>query len=550
MSGGIRSVRLGVATLAVSCVAVLWISASAARADPGWAVAGQGADDNRYQPDETTINAANVAELAPKWVFTTAGDVSATPTVAGGVVYFPDWGGNLYALNEATGREIWQQSISSYDGVPGAVSRVSPAIYYDPQIGGDELILGDNLPDAHSTGAEMFGVNAATGQLLWKTTVESHPAAIITGNPTIAGSMAIVGVSSNEEDLATDDGYPCCTFRGSVVALNAITGQIVWKTYTVPPNNGPCTSSDPMKGCGYSGASVWSTPAYDAADNTVYVGTGNNYTTPSLPAACETLSILLHFSNKGCTRNTDYFEAILALNADTGAVEWATKVSGWDAFTAACANHLPGVTWCPTPRSPDYDFGSGPNVISVTGSDGLPETLIGVGQKSGVYWALNAQTGAIVWSRLAGPGSALGGIVWGTAYDGRSIYVPETDFSGMKWTLLGGPKINNGAWSAINPVTGTLEWQTQVPDGGLAYGPVSAANGVVYGGSSAPSGANMFAIDAATGQILWSYASGGSTASSPAIVDGNLFWGSGYGMFASAGFTGNDLFYDFSLNGS
>jgi polyvinyl alcohol dehydrogenase (cytochrome) len=530
--------------------ASLACGAPAALAQASWTVAGQSANDNRFQPAETTIGAGNVGQLAPKWVFTTSGDISATPTVSNGVVYFPDWGGNLYAVNEQTGQELWQMPISSYDGVSGAISRVSPAIYYDPAISGNELILGDNLKGAHSTGATMFGVNASTGALLWKTQVDSSEAAIITGSPTLVGSTAVVGVSSDEQGLAQSDTYACCTFRGSVVALNAITGQILWKTYTVPANAGPCRSADPMLGCGYSGGAVWSSPAYDAQNNTIYVGTGDNYTTPTLPRLCEKITVLLKRSNKNCTRSNDYFDAMLALDASTGKVDWDTKVEGWDAFTIACASNYPGVTWCPSPESPDYDFGSGANLITTTGANGEPETLIGAGQKSGEYWAFNPTTGAVVWSSLVGPGSSLGGIMWGTAFDGQSIYAPESDFFGATWTLVGGQAISNGAWSALNPQTGALEWQTDVPAGARAYGPVSAANGVVYAGSSAPTGPNFFALSAATGAILWSYASGGSAASSPAIVDGNVFWGSGYSELSSNGFTGNDLLYDFALPSS
>ncbi len=545
-----QTVRAFQISFVAACLSALALAAPAALAQSSWTVAGADNTDNRWAQDETTISPANVSQLQPKWIFTTSGDISATPTVDDGVVYVPDWGGNLYAIDESTGQLIWSEPISAYDGVQGAISRVSPAIYFDPAIDGNELILGDNIAGAHSTGATVFGVNASNGQRLWVTQVDSHVAAIITGSPTLVGSTAIVGVSSGEEGLAESDSYACCTFRGSVVALNAVTGQIEWKTYTVPPNSGPCRTSDPETGCGYSGNAVWSTPAYDAANNTLYVGTGNNYTTPTLPRICEKITVLLKKSDKYCTRSNDYFDSVIALNASTGKLVWGTKVEGWDAFTLACSQKLPGVTWCPSPESPDYDFGAGPNLINVTGADGQPETLIGVGQKSGVYWALNPTTGAVVWDTLVGPGSSLGGIMWGTATDDQSIYVPEANVYNVPFTLVGGQRITNGAWSALNPLTGALEWQTQVPASAFAQGPVSVANGVVYAGSSAPTGNNMFALSASTGQILWSFPSGGSTVSSPSIVDGNVFWGSGYSLYSSLGFTGNDLLYDFALPSS
>jgi polyvinyl alcohol dehydrogenase (cytochrome) len=489
-----------------------------ARAAASWRFAGHDISNSRTQPAETLITTANVSTLAPRWVFTTHGNVSATPTVAGGVVYFPDAGGYLNAVNAKTGALLWQQQISAYDGATGSRSRVSPAIY------GTEAIIGDI--SLKGGGAHVIAVSRSKGTLLWNTQVESHPAAIITGNPVVAGEKVIVGISSGEEGLALQSGYPCCTFRGSVVALNANTGQLLWKTYTVPPNNGPCTSSNPPAGCGYSGGAVWDTPAINPSANAVYVGTGNNYTVPDEAAACKREADEHKTSDATCTAPTDYFDSAMALNLQTGAIKWGHKVEGWDAWNLACKTKGIGGTWCPSIESPDFDFGgAGPNLLKVGG-----RKLVGIGQKSGIYWAFDPTNGNVVWDTLVGAGTGEGGIQWGTAYDGTRVYVPIADPSrySVPYRLANGESDSGGSWAALDPATGSFLWQVATPGQATALGPASEANGVVYVGDMASSQTNMFALEAATGKQLWSFAAEGSVNAAPAIVEGSLYWGSGY----------------------
>lgn len=499
-----------------------------AEATPTWKLAGHDAANSRTQPLETLITAANAGTLAAKWVFTTHGDVSATPTVYGGTVFFPDNGGYLNAVNASTGVAAWQDTMSNLDG--GTRSRVSPAVY------GGEVIVGNNVKGA---GAHILAVNRTTGQLLWNTMVDSHAAAIITGNPVVAGERVIVGVSSSEEGQAESSSYACCTFRGSVVALNAKTGALLWKTYTVPPNNGPCTSSNPPAGCGYSGGAVWDTPAIGGGN--VYVGTGNDYTVPDEAASCQREAMEHGTSDANCTVPDDFFDSVVALNLKTGAIKWGRKMEGWDAFNLACKTNPPGGTWCPSGESPDFDFGgAGPNLFKLG-----TKTVVGIGQKSGVYWALGASHGEVVWSRLVGPGTGEGGIQWGTAYDGTRIYVPIADPTpySVPYTLANGESDSGGSWAALNPSTGSFDWQVATPGDAAALGPASEANGVVYVGDMASSGPNMFALEAATGAQLWSFAAEGSVNAAPAIVKGVLYWGSGYQKASS------HTLYAFSLGG-
>ena len=545
--------------LAVSFVVGV-ASAAAAPSLASWPSYSHSILGDRDQALEKTINAGNVSQLKPKWVFTTHGDVSATPTVADGVVYVPDWGGYLNAINAQTGTAIWSQPISSYDGQTGQVSRNSPLI------DGTELVLGDNAGTFQPNGGHVFAVNRANGKLVWSTEVDTNGAAIITSSPVAYGDEIIVGVASNEEADAENPSYPCCTFRGAVVALNAITGKLLWKTYTIPSNNPaggdsnlPCASPNGPHGCGYTGGAVWATPTVDPLTNQVFVGTGNNYTTPDAAEACANYDQSQNppLDDSNCTPANDYFDSVLALNATTGTLEWGHKVQGYDAWNVACLiGFQPGATWCPAPGSPDFDFGgSSPNLFLAAGPHGLPRTLVGDGQKSGIYWAFDPSNGNVVWDRLIGPGTSLGGIEWGSAYDGQRIYAPEANpiFGPPNtYTLAGGQTATSGSWAALDPHTGNFDWQTAVPDNYAALGPVSVANGVMYGEStnpSATSGADMFALNATTGQILWSFNSGSTSIGGAAIANGTVYWGTGYTHLGPVGFTGNNKLYAFTLNG-
>ena len=515
------------ATVVGSAIAILLVASSiAAQIDTAglgqWRIAGRDLNNSRYQPAERRIGVGNVGQLVPKWVFTTGGDVSATPTVAGNTVYFPDWGGNLFAVNAGTGQRLWSATISEYNGRPRSMARVSPAVF------NDQLILGDNVTaSVVHNGAHVFAVDRNTGALRWMTEVDSHPAAVITGSPVFSGNTVFVGVSSNEEGLANNPAYPCCTFRGSMVALDATTGAIRWKTYTVPDNGG-------LQG-GYSGNAIWSPPAIDPARRLLYVGTGNNYTVPASVAQCQQQAIDRNTPNPNCTAADDYFNSVLALDPDTGAIKWARRLSQYDAWTVPCLSS-PTAANCPRPAGPDFDFpGSGPNLVG---------NIVGIGQKSGIYWALDRDTGAIVWNTVVGPGGVTGGIQWGTASDGSRIYAAITNSSRRTYTLAnGGPTINWGSWAALDPLTGRIVWQVPDPTpGALDPGALSVANGVVYAGSYS---GNMHALNAATGAVPFTFASGGSVIDAPSIVNGTLFWGSGYRRIAPG--IGNNKVYAFTL---
>jgi polyvinyl alcohol dehydrogenase (cytochrome) len=471
---------------------------------PDWPFAGQNAQNTRDAAAETTIGSGNASRLAPAWTVTTAGNVSATPTESGGIVYFPDFGGQLWAVSAATGAVVWKHPVSGYTGVSGDSSRTSPAV------SGSEIVFGDGSNYSTTTsGAFIVAGDRTTGQRLWATQVDTHPAAMITSSPVISGSVVYVGVSSKEETLAAAPAYPCCTFRGSVVALDAGTGRILWQTRTQPDNGGHTG--------GYSGGSVWgSTPAVNTAASLVYVGTGNNYTVPS--GVCSTPG------ETGCAPPApdDHADSILALDMGTGAIRWATSTLSGDAWSTACG--VPSTLQC----GPDFDFGSGPNLYTTPAG----RLLLGIGQKSGAYWALDPLTGSVAWETVVGPGSAFGGMEWGSATDGRRIYAAIGNLDGTSYTITSASgqrtTTSGGSWAALDAATGALLWQVADPQGAMDLGFVSTANGVVYAGSTAVTGNDMYALDAATGTILWAFPSGGSVVSGAAIVNGLVYWGSGF----------------------
>ncbi len=560
-----RNWKAALSGLAVCGLAAATLSAAQAQNSQGggsgaalqWPMGGQNLSNSRNQT-QTTITPANVGSLTLQWQFKTGGDVTATPAVAYSsqlgvnVVYFPDFAGNFYAVNGKTGQQIWTQKVQSWTGVTGDYSRDDPVVYAnsngdaDGNAGGaTEIILGDQAGASatytggtlQGPGAYVMAVDAATGNLIWKTHVETFPGAIVTSSPVAYNNVVYVGVAGLEEGTAATPGYPCCISRGSVVALDAWTGKIKWKTYMVPDNHG-------LTG-GYSGGAVWgSTPVVDATRNSLYVGTGNNYSVPASVAACITATPM----NKACTDPTDYFDSIAALDLTTGAVKWAGRAMFYDAWNVACLYNAAGVGNCPNPAGPDYDFGgSGPNLLTAGGRQ-----LVGVGEKSGLYYALDPDTGAVVWKTAVGPGSALGGIEWGTASDLVKVYVPIANSYGIPYQLKpSGAKVNSGSWAAIGTVNGLFIWQTATPGacssanvpagyapGCMALGPVSVGGGVVFGGSldTNPADPTMFALDGKTGKILWTYNPGSTVNAAPAIV-GVL----GFGLCPSWAWNGKQL---------
>jgi polyvinyl alcohol dehydrogenase (cytochrome) len=510
---------------ASSSTAAIVPSLDCSNGDAGdWAMYGQNVCNTRGgNVASDPITPATVAKLKVRWMYTAAGDISATPAVVGGQVYVPDWGGNITRLDAATGSVVWSKNVGTLLGIgdgglavdsggldTGATRAfAAPISRITPVIAGSSVIFGMGSSQSNAT---MAAIDKDTGALKWQTPLDMHPTALITGSPAIDGDTVYVGVSSGEEVAAgLVANYPCCTFRGSVVAMSASTGAIKWKTYTIDDSvyyNADHTLS------GYSGVAIWSgTPTVDRKRHLIYVTTGNNYSTP-MPAPT-TLP------------DGDHIESVLALDETTGAIKWQKRVVAKAGDVWTFLNF----------SGPDYDLGCGANLFTTT-INGASQDVVGAGQKSGVYWAFNADTGSVLWKTQVGPGGHLGGIHWGTAVDSNAVYVGVNDEVGNPYKLGGtgpqaGTQTSVGSWAALDPKTGKTIWQIANPamsaplNGGSVNGPLAVWNGVVFAGSMDAMGM-MYALDAATGKVLWQFASGASVYSGPAIVNGAVYWGAGY----------------------
>lgn len=469
-----------------------------------WSVAGQNTHNTRHAATERTIDARNVARLRPRWVFTANGDINATPAVVDGILYVPDAGGTLWAIRASDGTPVWSHPISDYTGPPVDGSRTTPAV------SGDLVVIGKGFTIESPSGAAVIAVNRGDGSLRWLTQVDPNPRAKVTGAPVIDRGVVYVGISSSSEILP-----PPHTFRGSVVALDLRTGRILWRTYMAPP--------------GYTGSAVWgSNPVVDRRRGLVYVGTGNNYTVPE--------GVCTRPEQTDCELPAadDYFDAVVALDLRTGRVRWVHKTLSADA-----------VSELDPPPGTDMNFGSSPNLYTTT-IGGRQRELLGIGQKSGDYWALDPDNGRVVWKTKVGPAGGMGGIQWGSSTDGRRIYVALANSDRIPFKIPspdgGEITLTGGMWAALDAATGRILWRTPDPQGDIDMGYVTSANGVVYVGSGAGTGDNMYALDARTGAIRWRFASGGSVIAGAAVVDGSVYWGSGYHIG-----TGNNKLYAFDL---
>lgn len=539
--------RAVVALLAT--LAVLALTGSSL-GDSGWTTYGFDPGNSRTQPLEHDISPANVGQLAVKWVATTTGDVSATPAVAGGAVYFGDFGGTVWKLDANTGAVIWSHSVVAYTGIAGDYARTSPSL------DGNVLVVGTNKTPL------LLGIDATTGALLWKTQVNPDLHGTMTGSPILVGDTVLTGVS------AANASGPQATFRADVAAVNALTGQLLWQAYSVPDNGG-------VPG-GYAGATMFAAPAVDVADGLVYGLFGQLYTAPAAVAACNATAPNGFFS-EACEQKGAFWDSIVAFRLSDGAPVWSYRVVGDMPWQNVCGALPATITWCPpvtdTPLSPaaapgrgfgdTWDVGgSSPNVFQL-GTGAAAREVVGFGGKSGVYYLFDARTGQLIWNTLVGPGGDQGGFEWGTAYDGQRIYGSLTDQHHLPYDLtengtLTSSSTTGGSWMALDPATGKVIWQTADPQtetlpaptgtvGVWDLGPVTVANGVDFTASMAKTGNQMYALDAATGTILWRFAAGSSVNAAPAIVDGSVYWGSGYSKSAEG--SGNSKLFAFSIGG-
>jgi len=471
---------------------------------PQWNGWGRDLDNSRYQP-KPGLRAEDVPRLKVKWAWAHPGPMATgQPTIIGDRLFVTTEVGQIFCLNAETGCTYWTMNA-------GAAVRAAMSVGTLPA--GSQakfaLYFGDEKSNVQA-------VDAATGKLLWKTKIEDHMLSRITGSPVLYRDRIYVPVSSFEETAGRDSKYECCKFRGSVVALNAYTGKVLWKAFTVQDEPKPFKkNSSGTQMYGPAGGAIWSAPTLDLKRKLIYVGSGNSYTDVE-------------------TKLTD---AIVAFDMETGKIKWSNQVTPKDNFLVGCRQ--PGVGNCPEEAGPDYDFGSSPILRTLPNG----KQVILAGQKSGVVYALDPDdNGKKLWEVKVGNGGALGGIEWGFTADGENVYVPVAD--------VGGAARKPGI-TALKIATGEKLWHVPAPKPVCGWGTTRCNNsqsaaatlipGVVFSGTA---DGHLRAYATKDGSIIWDFdtgaqpydavngmkAKGGTLdGGGPTIANGVLYTNSGYG---------------------
>jgi polyvinyl alcohol dehydrogenase (cytochrome) len=476
-------------------------------APPLWNGWGASLENTHFQPAEQAgLSAAQVARLHVKWAFGFPDTASAwaQPAVAGGRLFVGSQNGIVYSLDAASGCVVW--TFAAKAGVRASISigrragsgrHAAYAAYFSDQQG------------------FVYSVDAATGALLWMRKADEHPLVRLTGAPALSGDRLYVPTSSYEEG-GRPQGYACCTFRGSLVALDARTGDVVWKSYTIPETPRLLrTYADGTELRGPAGGAIWSAPTIDARRGAIYVGTGNTYS--------------------GSAQGTT--DAILAFDLKTGKMRWARQMATATPDVFGC---VPGDVNCGERPGPDFDFGASPVLATLANG----RDVIVAGQKSGVVYALDPdKQGQQVWRYRAGGGSGLGGVQWGIAVDGSRVYVPVAEIYNSA----------PGGLHAVDLATGARVWYAPPADplkcgkpsracSGAQFSAVTAIPGVVFSPSNDGAVRGFSTKD---GSVVWEFdtnrefptlngvrAKGGSmNGPAPVVAGGMLYISSGYGAF-------------------
>ena len=477
----------------------------------GWGV--DPTTNARFQPASAAgLSTAQVPNLKVKWAFglPLAEEAHSQPTVVGGRVFVGSDAGTVYSVDAASGCVYWSFQADGAMRVAPTVSSVK-----GPGSTKYAVYFGDQR-------ANMYGLDADSGKLLWKVKVDEHPVAQITGTPTLyEGRLYVPMASAEERTGGLSMTYPCCTFRGSVTALDANTGKQIWKTYIISDPPKPTKkSAKGVQHYGPAGGAVWAAPTIDTKHNALLIGTGDAYTEPT-------------------PKNTD---AVMALDMTTGKVLWSVQDTENDSWLSGCGgggtNNPDGISEnCPEPLGPDFDFGS--SMILRTLPDG--HRILVAAQKSGMVWGHDPdQNGKLLWKVQLVDKLALGMITFGGAADDQNAYFG----------------LRSGGIAAVSLKTGEKKWFTPLPGqkpGGPFQGQTAALTvipGVVFSGAW---DGTLRALSTEDGKVIWEIntahefktvngvkANGGTMASAgPTIVGGTLFVGSGYQF--GTGIPGNVL---------
>jgi polyvinyl alcohol dehydrogenase (cytochrome) len=438
-----------------------------------WRNWGRDLVSSRYQPDGG-LSAAQVPHLKLRWTFAFPGRAAfGQPAVVGDMVIAGGTGARVFALNAETGCTYWNYYAGALVRTGIVVGKLTAAQAVDHK----EHIaawFGDDKGTLHA-------VDVRDGKPLWTQRLDDHPLTRLVGTPQLYSGVLYAPVSSFEEVAAADPTYHCCTFRGSLVAVTAGTGKVLWKSYTVRRAAGPMTAASGKEQTGPAGGSIFSAPTIDTKRNLIYVGSGDSYT----------------------SAETDSTDAILALRRSDGHRMWTRQVLRHDDWIFLCNGKATGN--CPAPLGPDFDFASSPMLMKMTGG----RELLVAGAKSGTAFGFDPLAhGNILWSRELAVGSNNGAILWAPANDGERTYFATSEYS---FEEQKGP----GALYALNPLTGEVLWKTPAPQVPCGWGPKNCSQGMLAGVSLIPGVVFAGAMDgreraysAADGKILWEFDTG------------------------------------------
>ncbi len=486
---------------------------------PAWSGWSTGLNNWRFQDAAgAKLSAADVPKLKLKWAFAVpdATSMRSQPAVYAGRVFLAG-PGSVYSLDAATGCVHWATE---------AAAAIRSGITVAPMRDRTLVVFGD------VTG-QVRALDAFTGAPVWRLRADDHPATVVTSTPAFYNGRLYVGVSSFEEVRSVTAGYVCCSFRGSVQALDAATGKVLWKTYTIADAAKPGKPTKRgAKTMGPSGAGVWTTPTLDPDHNVMYVTTGDNYSEPT----------------------TGTSDAVLALALGSGRILWSKQLTEGDAYNSSCP--LADKANCPDTDGPDFDFGSSPILLRLNGN----RRVLVLPQKSAILHGVDPdQQGKILWQAKVGLGGTLGGIQWGAATDGNRIYVALSDIGFTARTATGrnpDPQRGGGMFAFLAD-NGERMWMTapapcgnRAPCSPAQSQAISAIPGAVFSGSN---DGHLRAYATADGKVIWDYDTvhdyqtvngvvgkgGALDAGGPVIVGGMVFVGSGYGQWG--GLSGNVL---------
>jgi polyvinyl alcohol dehydrogenase (cytochrome) len=438
----------------------------------GW---GRGIENTRYQP-EPAIRATDVSRLALKWAFGYPGasSVSGQPTIADGRVFVAS-AGHVYALDAKSGCTYWRYDIDAHAFTAIAIAELGaqrpiakPRKLKRGRIDAHLDVL--KPPSAAFIGDDKGGVyalDAERGTLLWKTQLETQPSARIQGAPTVYQNRLYVAVGSSESDAARNASYSCCTFRGSVAALDIATGRIAWKTYLVGEEPRPTPSANGVQQFGPAGIAVAGAPTLDGARGLVYVATGDSFNPALQPMA----------------------DAVVALDLSDGQVRWSKQLQPPAAEGSAADS--------------TREFTASPILRPLAGG----RQLLLAGQRSGLVYGLDPErSGEVLWQLSGAESKNSGGIESGMAADHHSVYVAISGLSAE-------PANSTGSLVAIDMKTGAKRWQTAASAVACSWsGAVTCSHGQAQAVTVIPGAAfsgsmdgHLRAYSTIDGKILWDY---------------------------------------------